>query len=460
MRLVLTALVAGSLLAVAPPAQASFPGENGPLVYWGSGNAQIRVISRTFVHTVDPSFPMFGVTLAAGNAEYQCYGKRTPCTAAGAAPSPDGRTVIVDRSFAPADAVEFHTQAIVNAFDGSVVRTLPGESAHPSEAAWSPDGKAIVVARAGDAVTAGLYVVDPVSGTETRLTTGGGTQPDWSTGGWIAFVRDGALWRIRPDGSGLTALGAGADPSWSADGGWLAFSRAGEVYVARADGNAPRRVVTGRAPAWSPDGRRLAFIRGAGGSIQTVRLDGSGRRTLVGRPLEGGLLGVAWLPRVTQVPRRLAIAGPRLIGRPRWTDRGVAWLERSPGAPSTGYVLRAEIDGTATTVVNRQSRRALELRTNGRFYGVSESRPDGGHDLLSGDLPGAGAELVSCPAGTAPVPFDMNGGRMAYVNPCSEGGGRVHIRELSTGVESMVDLPAGNAARRVALAGRILAVAR
>ncbi len=74
-------------------------------------------------------------------------------------------------------------------------------------------------------------------------------------GGWIVYsaaVRDGfRLWRMRPDGSGRTPIGAGSRDELS--------------------------------PAVSPDGRFIAYIAKEGGtnSLFVRRLDGSGDRLLL-----------------------------------------------------------------------------------------------------------------------------------------------------------------------------------
>src|SRR4029453_18722873 len=60
----------------------------------------------------------------------------------------------------------------------------------------------------------------------------------------LAFVRDGQIFRVRSDGTGLVQL--------TSDGG-------------------------NSEPAWAPDGARIAFVRGQGGSsdIYVMNADGS-----------------------------------------------------------------------------------------------------------------------------------------------------------------------------------------
>ncbi len=66
-----------------------------------------------------------------------------------------------------------------------------------------------------------------------------------------------------PLGSGITVLGAGAEPAWSPRGDRIAFVRNGEghthIYVANSQGGDAVQITDGpedeRQPAWSPDGQ-------------------------------------------------------------------------------------------------------------------------------------------------------------------------------------------------------------
>jgi Tol biopolymer transport system component len=105
-----------------------------------------------------------------------------------------------------------------------------------------------------------------------------GDFPDWSTRGWIAFVRRRAVYRVRPDGTGLKLLARrSVGPAWSPDGRTLAVSylgvwdragrsiRRGGVLLMDASGRHRRLVhpvgVGDPGPiAWSPNGRRLLIL--------------------------------------------------------------------------------------------------------------------------------------------------------------------------------------------------------
>jgi hypothetical protein len=106
---------------------------------------------------------------------------------------------------------------------------------------------------------------------------------EWSIG-WhpsedvLAFERGGAIYLIRPDGSGLKQLtnaGAGPDkyPSWSPDGSRISFQRSIEVqdqvastiWIVGSDGARATQLTEGPADDddldWSPAGDRIAFQR-------------------------------------------------------------------------------------------------------------------------------------------------------------------------------------------------------
>ena len=92
-------------------------------------------------------------------------------------------------------------------------------------------------------------------------------------GGQLAFVRDGRIYRVNSDGSGLVRLTDGpadAQPSWSPDGRRIAFTRrvgtsfVSDVYIMDSDGSSTvqrlaRGATLGAGPTWSPDGKHIAF---------------------------------------------------------------------------------------------------------------------------------------------------------------------------------------------------------
>jgi dipeptidyl aminopeptidase/acylaminoacyl peptidase len=166
---------------------------------------------------------------------------------------------------------------------------------------FSPDGKTLVFVRGGDhdgnwpaagnlapdpalspeqpKVT--LWLADP-SGAKPAAKIAEGDAPAVSSKGELAFVRDGAAWTAKLDGSGAHKLffdrGKDSGLAWSPDGAKLAFSSARDgdhafigVYASSAqplEWLAPSTSID-REPVWSPDGTRVAFTRqpGRGGEL-------------------------------------------------------------------------------------------------------------------------------------------------------------------------------------------------
>jgi Tol biopolymer transport system component len=114
--------------------------------------------------------------------------------------------------------------------------------------------------------------------------------------GKIAFVRDGDIWSVNPDGTGERRITSGPHvdgaPDWSPDGKELLFQRhslppappAWHVYRVRADGSGLTWITAnGAEPDWFRDGRRIAFTRenGTGGrDLHMANRDGSGQRMI------------------------------------------------------------------------------------------------------------------------------------------------------------------------------------
>jgi len=66
---------------------------------------------------------------------------------------------------------------------------------------------------------------------------------EWSSG------QGSEIFSIAPDGSGLTEMFEGSDPTWSPEGSWLAFTRFDEgsgpqIWLAKRDGSDARPLTT------------------------------------------------------------------------------------------------------------------------------------------------------------------------------------------------------------------------
>lgn len=131
-----------------------------------------------------------------------------------------------------------------------------------------------------------------VLGSETRRMT----QPAWSPDGrriGVAGSFGGHGFEIgilRPRTGRLQRVAMGEWPAWSPDGSRLVLERDGALYLHTFATGRERRLPgaggTMVQPAWSPDGRVLAFaaVHGSGTTIDVMRPDGSGRRTVAAEP--------------------------------------------------------------------------------------------------------------------------------------------------------------------------------
>ena len=165
---------------------------------------------------------------------------------------------------------------------------------------FSPDGKTLVFVRGGDHdanwPATGNLAPDPAGGTEQPKVTlwladptgvkpaakiAEGDAPAVSSKGELAYLKEGAVWTAKLDGTGARRLffdrGKDGELAWSPDGGKLAFASARDgdhafvgVYAGEAkplEWLAPSTGVD-REPVWSPDGTKIAFTRqpGRGGA--------------------------------------------------------------------------------------------------------------------------------------------------------------------------------------------------
>ncbi len=242
---------------------AAFPGRNGAIVVgykaslqdtrdtsWEERSIQLRSLDG-------PDQILHGCRDASAECAAQSY--TDPAFA------PSGRLVVFDAG---------SSLALVNV-DGSGFRQLPAHSRDDGQPAFSPTGDRVVfVAHHNGSHATSIWTCDAADGGNASLLVRDGAHPVWSTRNWIAFVRKGGIYRVRPDGSGLRLLTRdGFAPAWSPDGRRLAFTREGVrrrrtsarpggLFVMAVGANArrlPQQTITHGVEdlAWSPDSRRL-----------------------------------------------------------------------------------------------------------------------------------------------------------------------------------------------------------
>ena len=165
------------------------------------------------------------------------------------------------------------------------------------------------------------------------------TWPTWSPdGSQIAFTTNESdefqdIWVMHSDGTDAVQLtftdGFDAFPEWSPDGTGIAFTSArsavDDIWVMDADGSDPVRLTSGpntadERPDWSPDGSTITFSRN-GKNIWAMNADGSDQTQLTdSRRIE---TAPTYSPDGTMIVfnregrttgRRLAVAGGRIHG--------------------------------------------------------------------------------------------------------------------------------------------------
>jgi Tol biopolymer transport system component len=153
--------------------------------------------------------------------------------------------------------------------------------------------------------------VNLTTGALQRLTSLGGSEPNWSTGQKILFARNGQIFYINNDGSHRVQLTyrGGDRAKWSPHGAKVTFQRTirgnTDVYTINANGTGLRRLTRAPtfdgAPAWSPDGTKIVFARGGtddSTSIYVINANGTGLRRVTTNQTPNGPIGTSpdWQP--------------------------------------------------------------------------------------------------------------------------------------------------------------------
>ena len=380
-------LLAAMLVAGVPGrAAAAFPGRNGLLA-------------------VAPRDGR-GVVLVSADAR----GARRICTdvcASAVRPrwSPDGRAIV----FA-------NPQIRIVYTDGSCMNCTFGASPNP---AFLPSGTVISF------VSHRSIRLDGIDGIrQQRPPPDGASDAVWAENGWLAIVRNGAIWaglagQATNGPDVLKRIGSGSEPSWSSDSRSLAVADDGWIVVLDVRTHGARRLVRGVAPAFSPDGRWIAYI----GPRHRLLVVSAVARHPRPRPV-GKLTGVSvdWQPLPTSgnagcgappgsrimassaaavVTARGPVPGPWPVSEPAGfgpsaymgclrADGRERWLERLPEWDIDGV----QIIGSAVVAAPYG---ALVLNTGNPHYGDGESTVQV-FDLRTGQQQRRlGGERASCP---------------------------------------------------------------
>jgi WD40 repeat protein len=309
LRSVFLAVLPALLLALAAPsAGAAFPGRDGLVVYAWHDELRATLEPNALIYDaqeIRASRPGGMPAMLRGCIRQPGRADVGDCSISYASPavSPDGRRIAFDAGAALA----------LMRSDGGSFRLLRAHSADDGSPAFSPDGRRLaftVPARTQSRVEPrDLWIAD-LAGAHARRLVAGATAPAWSVRGWIAFLRGGDVYRVRPNGRGLRRLVARrrcTDVAWSPHGTRLVLACRGRVVIADGDGRHLRRVPLGTTSAtevaWSPSGARIAFSLEEG-TLGTTRLDGShGAGIESGGYSSQGTVGAAgpdWQP----LPRR------------------------------------------------------------------------------------------------------------------------------------------------------------
>jgi len=289
-------------LLLAPSAHATYPGENGRLLFVvGCGalqaGAQRNDCTTTRVRKFRAIDPRTGNRL-----RFRSGGCRSGCDPSSPRFSPGGRKLAFNRVAGGERARPFVSDAA-----GGRQRQVRSRGETPT---WSPGGRLLAMGGAG-----GIRIVRPNGRVVRRLTALPAYELDWSSRGQIAFVRgaQGDLYTISGRGGTprrITRCGCVAEASWSPDGRRLALFQLTQgpfrvgVFVINRDGSGSRQIARGAtSPVWSPDGRSIAYSRGGGdrGDARVViaRADGRARRVVyrIRVAVLPSISDLAWQPR-------------------------------------------------------------------------------------------------------------------------------------------------------------------
>jgi Tol biopolymer transport system component len=279
----LVALSAGLLLN-AVSAGATFPGQNGKIVFVREEPGPLSTLV-----TIDPD----------GQNQTPLISSPVHDFVPGASYSADGERIVFSR-FLTGDSEIFEMGA-----DGQSPTQLTDNPVEDSHPAFSPDGNKVVFASRPDGGDLEIVVMDSDGQNQVPLTNNGvnDLDPSFSPDGQkIVFTRpvgtDGEIFLMDPDGANQQPLTDDTEeaitPSFSPDGQRIVFGQGAgasrEIAVIDADGQnlvpLTSNTTNDLYPSFSPDGNKIAFTSfdAGDGGINLMEADGQNQVVLTDTP--------------------------------------------------------------------------------------------------------------------------------------------------------------------------------
>src|SRR5215208_96326 len=203
------------------------------------------------------------------------------------------------------------------------------------------------------------YMIYSVKADGTGLTfLGQGSQPTWSPDfKKVAFTPTplgGGIYTMNADGTGRTQITFGqydTDPSWSADGTTIAFagrtSTSYDIHFVPAGGGQPTRLAANdladeRSPSWSPNGTQIVatiYTANIGNNLIVLDVVGNGGHVLSGGPVPKRQ--PTWSPDGTKIAFTINVPGVSgcgimVVSPNGFVDDGLGATPFAPPVPKCG----------------------------------------------------------------------------------------------------------------------------